>query len=110
MLIYKETKEEPIIADNTIEEKLQLLKTTEKQLKLLDAQKETLKKALALYMKDHDTLLDSSGTPLATWKFTKAVNRFDAKLFEQENKELYAKYIREGARYRRFLIKGTKDE
>jgi hypothetical protein len=56
-------------------------------------------------MKNHDLLVNNSGQPIATWKYTKNINRFDVKDFEQENSELYKKYVKECSGYRRFITR-----
>ncbi len=71
MLLYKETKATPIVANNEIEEKAYTIKNINAQIKLLEEQKNKAKTDVCLYMKDFDTLLSTNGSPLATWRFTK---------------------------------------
>ncbi|HPS93892.1 MAG TPA: YqaJ viral recombinase family protein [Deltaproteobacteria bacterium] len=43
-----------------------------------------------------------------SWSSVKGRVGFDAKTFEQENPELYKKYVKTGASYRRFMVKEKK--
>jgi putative phage-type endonuclease len=108
MLMYKESNNKPIVATDPIEVIIGALKMINKDIKAKEERKEELKNEICLYMKDHDTLLDINGKSLATWKFTRPIKRFDTKKLEQENKNIYDKYVTECDPQRRFLIKDEK--
>jgi hypothetical protein len=50
-------------------------------------------------------LLTFDGKILATWKNSKASDRFDAKLFQSLMPETYEKFVTKTAGSRRFLLK-----
>ena len=66
----------------------------------IDAAEDTLKLAIA-----GAETLTHDGRRLATWKAARPVARFDAKAFQADHPDLYARYTREGAPVRRFLLK-----
>jgi predicted phage-related endonuclease len=74
------------------------LKTTEQE---LDGIKEQFK----LMLGDAERL-EYAGETLATYKASKPVKRFDAKALEKAQPDVYARYIKEGAPIRSFLLKG----
>jgi len=69
---------------------------------------EQMKKRKAVVMNllgDSDTLVDSMGNVLVTWKLAKGRKAFDKERFEAERPELFAEYVREQPGSRRFLPK-----
>jgi predicted phage-related endonuclease len=45
-----------------------------------------------------------------SWGTVKGRIGFDSKQFEKDHPELYLKYMKQGADYRRFMVKGKKTE
>jgi putative phage-type endonuclease len=52
-----------------------------------------------------DTLIDTQGRTLATWKLAKAPQRFDAAALKTDHPDIYQQYMRAGEPSRRFLPK-----
>ena len=57
-------------------------------------------------MKDYDTMIDVDGKVMVTYKLTKSGERFDVKLFSNENPETYKEYLKSTEPQRRLLVKG----
>ena len=70
--------------------------------KALEVKEDKLKQALQLIMKEKDTLIDSSGVVLATWK-NYETKRLDQKLLKASGIDLSSYYTTSSSR--RFLIK-----
>lgn len=109
LLLYKETKADPIVADEIIEAHAKLLPLINKQIKELIERADALKQDMQLFMQDHDTLLDNSGKVQATWKYTQPISRFDAKQLKIDNYDLWCKYMRKDEPQRRFNLTKEKD-
>lgn len=109
LLFYKAAHPDPLRSDENIEAYVDLYQKACKEIKALKDSKQKYKDQIALFMKDHEFLSDISGRIIATWKFTKPVNRFDAKSFENDHKDLYQKYIKQGEPQRRFKIEGNDE-
>lgn len=105
LLLYKETKADPIIANNDILLKLQDINQIKNQIALLEPVLKNYEEELRLFMKDHDTLIDESGQILATWKYTKPINRFNAKKLKEDNEKLWNKYLGKEDPQRRLVIR-----
>lgn len=69
------------------------------------ADENTLKTIVQEAMGDADTLVDTNGTVLATWKSSKAVERFDKRLLSIEEPDVYSRYVETVPGPRRFLLK-----
>lgn len=110
LTLYKETNSTPIIADENIESHIKLLRIFKGHLQEAKARVDALQEQIALFMKDSDTLLDFSGKIIATWKFTKPIQRFDAKQLRHDDPIMWEKYMRTDEPQRRFVVKGDKDE
>lgn len=108
--LYKEANFDPIVALPEVACLVVEYARINSAIKKLEAHKEAHRNAITLHMKNHELLLDAAGNQLATWKYTKTSRRFDVKMFEKENNEMHAKYIKEGEKQRRFVIKGVGDE
>lgn len=69
---------------------------------------EAIEETTAVILKalgEAETLLDPSGNVLATWKLSKAPQRFDAKALAAEHPYLHAQFLKTGDPSRRFLLK-----
>ena len=82
------------------------------QLRELKVQEEHLKLAIeewrAVVMKalgECDTLVDSAGKTLCTWKAANAPMRFDAAALKAAHPDLHAQFLKAGEASRRFLLK-----
>ncbi len=109
LAMFKTPNETPITATDEIESYVYAYKDFNSQVAGLEEEKKYMRDKIAVFMGDHDTLISEAGEALISWKFTKEVERFDTKLFEVENKELYKRYIKKAQPQRRFVVK-TKGE
>jgi len=76
------------------------------QRKELEAVEEDVKGRIIRFLGDTaDTLIDSAGQTLVTYKLANGRKSFDAKAFEKDNPNLYQKYIKTSEPQRRFLLK-----
>ena len=76
------------------------------QTKALEAQEAECKAFIAKALADKgDTLVDSTGRTLATWKLAKGAERFDSTAFKAAHPQLAAEFIKTGEPSRRMLIK-----
>lgn len=111
LALYKETNNNPIIVDDEIAALVSALSTVNSAIKSSEETQKIIKEKIQLYMKDHDTLLDNSGKIVATWKYTKPINRFDAKQLRYDDPILWGKYMRTDEPQRRFnLTKGNNND
>lgn len=91
------------MAENAVAE----LRHIRSQITSLETDEEGIKGRLITFLGDAgDTLVDSSGNTLLTYKMSKGRRTFDSKAFEKDNPDLYNKYIKTGEPQRRFLVKG----
>lgn len=102
--MHKEADASPIIATEDVEIVLAELTKINAELKMFEELKQTRRDKIAVFMQNHDTLLDTSGLLLATYKFTAPVRRFDTKGLEKNEPELYQKYLMTGERQRRMNL------
>jgi putative phage-type endonuclease len=74
---------------------------------IYEADEEAIKGRLIAYIGDNgDTLINSNGDTLLTYKFTSGRKTFDSKSFEKDHPDLFQKYLKIGEPSRRFLLKG----
>ncbi|GKS62492.1 hypothetical protein YTPLAS21_19500 [Candidatus Nitrosocosmicus sp.] len=90
--LYKETKSSPIQATHEIIDSLYKMKDIDIQIKELEATKQLHKDKVARFMCQHDTLLNLTGEPVATWKNSKPVKQFNKDKLELEHPDIFAKY------------------
>jgi len=109
LALYKETNATPIIADNEIVQLTQAYRTVCEAIKSNVEAKEIIKEKIQMYMRDADTLIDNSGTILASWKYTKPIQGFDKNILRRENPEIYEKFMLMGDPQRRFRLMGEKE-
>lgn len=88
------TKDKIILADTVTSNATYDLKELKQQIKDLEARKERLENQIKLYMKDSETLIDTDGVKLASWKNQSAI-RLDTKRLKEENMALYQTYSKE---------------
>lgn len=105
-----ETLKDPIIADRDIMELVKQLKHFNKINKQGEKVVKALKDEIALFMKNHETLLSPDGQPILTWKPTKDGVRFDAATFKKDNLDTYNAYLKVQPGSRRMLLKGESEE
>jgi putative phage-type endonuclease len=104
--LYKNTMQEPIIAEPEVIEKIYELKKIKKQKIEIDLKEQECRDKIVSFMKDYDTMIDVDGKVMVTYKLTKSGERFDVKLFSKENPETYKEYLKSTEPQRRLLVKG----
>lgn len=81
------------------------LKEIKGNTKNLETEQKEIEGNLKLFFEDAESIVDSNGKTLATWKAPKPSMKFDQKAFESDNPELYGSYIKEVQGARRLLVK-----
>lgn len=99
---------DPIMATDEIRQCLDAIISLSHTIKGLENQKFKLQTKVQAYMREKDLLIDNDGLVIATWKFTKASTRFDAKALEKFEPDTYKKYLEKIEPSRRFLIKDAE--
>jgi len=80
------------------------LKDVKNQIKLLEEQQSELENNIQMSFADAEAIT-YQGHTLATWKTSKASQKFDSGTFKKENPDMAAKYTIDVAGTRRFLVK-----
>lgn len=96
---------ETVVLPEDLAPSVDRLRSVLAQSKAIESEIESLKAQLMITMGDRDTLIDSAGRTLATWKVAKAPQRFDAAAFKAVHPELAAAFTKAGDPSRRFLLK-----
>lgn len=73
--------------------------------KNLETEQKEIEGNLKLFFEDAESIVDTNGKTLATWKAPKPSQKFDAKAFEADNPDLYNSYVKETQGARRLLVK-----
>jgi putative phage-type endonuclease len=94
-----------VIAGEEVIEAVQRLHSIKTALKAHEEAEEEQKAVIMKALGESDTLLDSDGNILATWKAAKPAQRFDTKMFQIGHPDLYAQFLKTGEISRRFLLK-----
>jgi len=94
-----------VMADDAALSSLDTLRRVRAQLAELEAEEDAAKTAVMKALGECDTLVDSRGHTLATWKAQKGARRFDAAAFKGAHPDLHAAFLRAGEPSRRFLLK-----
>lgn len=104
---FGKVKSEGIVTASQMTEKaIEELKYIKGQITALEADEEAIRGRLITFLGDAgDTLIDSSGNTLLTYKLSKGRSLFDSKAFEKDHPELYQQYLKIGEPSRRFLLK-----
>ena len=104
-LIYAQDTGTSIVAIQPIEKAAEALKFVKEEIKRLEEKEEHLLTAIQNHMQWSSELVSFDGKVIATWKSSKGSKRFDAKLFQAQQPELYEKFVVETQGSRRFLLK-----
>lgn len=110
LLLHKETLDAPIMATDVIEGLLATYQNAQASLKYSKDVMQETKDKIALYMQNHETLIDNHGKVLATWRYTKPRRETDLKKLEAEYPQAYEACRKTGAPQRRFKVTGVEDE
>lgn len=99
-------KGKEVVATKEILEQIARLKQVNEEAKQAKAEKDEIENNLKMFFGDAESVVDSNGTVLATWKAPKPSMKFDEVLFENTvGSEAYMKYCHETQGARRLLIK-----
>jgi predicted phage-related endonuclease len=104
-LVYVQDKGTSIVAIQPIEKAAEALKFVKEEIKRLEEKEEHLLTAIQNHMQWSSELVSFDGKVLATWKNSKGSERFDAKAFQAQHPDIYAKFVAKAAGSRRFLLK-----
>ena len=94
-----------VLASDDVQEALRQLRELKTQAKHLELAEEQWKAIVMKALGESDTLIDSQGHTLATWKASAAPKRFDAAAFKAKHPDLYELFVAVGEPSRRFLLK-----
>ncbi len=92
-------------ANISVETSVIELNAVKEEIKRLKGEQDRLETNIKGFMKEHTTLVDATGSPLATWKASSGRKTFDAKAFQKEHADLYSQYIKVSPGSRRFTVK-----
>lgn len=98
------TEGKSVEADGDVFAAYSELKGVKDQLKSLNERKCELEGLIKMSLKDAE-VLNYGGTTIATWKTSKASEKFDEAAFREENQDLYKKYLTNVSGSRRLIIK-----
>jgi len=104
-LIYPQSTENVILANQSIENGIVYLKDIKNQIKALEEQEERMEVELRNIMKETSEIRSIDGSTLITWRSSKPSKRFSADLFKTAMPDMYEKFVIEQPGSRRFLIK-----
>lgn len=95
-----------IIADELTANLIAGIKSVREQIKELEGHEEDYKgRIISIMGEQADTIIDSSGCALLTYKLANGRKVFDAKTFEKDHPNLYQRYLNTTEPSRRFLVK-----
>jgi predicted phage-related endonuclease len=94
-----------LVADAEIAHACYELAQTRTAFDEIEERKKLEEAQIKMHMAEAANLVDADGTLLATWKTAKGSQKFDEARFEKEHPELHAKYLKDTAGSRRFLLK-----
>lgn len=99
------SRPDAVTADDGIKAAVLAIKDIKEQISILEASEEEAKAIIFKAMADRDTLVDTNGTPLATWKTQAGSKRFDSTALKAAHPDTYAEFLKQGEPTRRFLLK-----
>lgn len=102
---FKKSTTASVVASEKCLMALEYLKTCRHNIKEEEKDEESYKALIMSELGEADTLVDSEGKVLLTWKQGKPTRRFNAKAFQVDHPDLYLKYLEDGEPTRRFLLK-----
>ena len=104
-LLYPQSTEGVITANQSVEQAVKMLKQMKAQIKAEEAEAEQLEVQLRNMMGTSSEMRSFDGSTLITWKSSKASDRFSADLFKQAMPDIYQQFVISTPGSRRFLIK-----
>lgn len=108
-LLHGEVSSDAVYADGPTMEAVIELNNIRKQIKQYEADEMFYRDKICTYLNDRQTLLNTDGTILLTWKQREGSVRFDTKSFRDAHPDLYNQFETKGDPVRTFLLKQTKE-
>lgn len=102
---YRRSSQKAITATKAMVDIVSVLRNEKAILKASKETEEGLKAEIMKFMGEHDTLIDSEGKPLITWKETRPRQAFNEAAFREAHPELWAQFLKPETTQRRFLVK-----
>ncbi|MFA5323146.1 MAG: YqaJ viral recombinase family protein [Smithella sp.] len=102
---YNRSSGKAITVTPEIEESIEHLRFIKSHSKPQEEDEKTTKSLIMKFMGEHDTLLDSEGNTILTWRETKPSQAFDDKKFKEAHPNLWEQFLKPPKTQRRFLLK-----
>ena len=104
-LMYPQSSEDALIANQQLELAVAQLKQYKASIKALEDQSEALEVAIRNAMGDKGAIQSFTGETLVTWRTSKPSMRFNTDLFKQAMPDIYQQFVVEQPGSRKFLVK-----
>ena len=104
-LMYPQSSEDALIANQQLELAVAQLKQYKASIKAMEDQSEALEVAIRNAMGDKGAIQAFTGETLVTWRTSKPSMRFNTDLFKQAMPDIYQQFVVEQPGSRRFLVK-----
>ena len=104
-LMYPQSSEDALIANQQLELAVAQLKQYKASIKAMEDQSEALEVAIRNAMGDKGAIQSFTGETLITWRTSKPSMRFNTDLFKQAMPDIYQQFVVEQPGSRRFLVK-----
>lgn len=102
---FRKAESRSVVASEEVLAAIELLRQIKASMDASEFQIDVCKATIMKHLGEADTLVDSSGKVLVTWKQAKDSNRFNSKKFQQAYPDIYESFIEKSDGSRRFLIK-----
>ena len=104
-LMYPQSSEDALIANQQLELAVAQLKQYKASIKAMEDQSEALEVAIRNAMGEKGAIQSFTGETLITWRTSKPSMRFNTDLFKQAMPDIYQQFVVEQPGSRRFLVK-----
>lgn len=108
-LRYRVSRESSVTLPDSMAATVANLVQVRGQLKALEADEEEMKLAIVSFMGENDTLVDTDGSTIATWRTAKAAMRLDGAALKSAMPDVWARFAKAAEPTRRFLLKLKED-
>jgi len=104
-LMYPQSSEDALIANQQLEQLVDTLRKYKAQSKMLDDEIEKMEVMVRNAMGEKGSIMSFTGETLVTWRTSKPSMRFNTDLFKQAMPDIYQQFVVEQPGSRRFLVK-----
>ena len=104
-LMYPQSSEDALIANQQLELAVAQLKQYKASIKAMEDQSEALEVAIRNAMGEKGSIMSFTGETLVTWRTSKPSMRFNTDLFKQAMPDIYQQFVVEQPGSRKFLVK-----